>query len=459
MVDTISTIAALATAPVVAGVAVVRISGPRAAEALAATFRSTHSPVAAPRRLVRGAVMVPGTEEVLDRALAVFMRSPNTFTGEDVVELHLHGSPLLAQRVLRCLYGLGITPAAPGEFTKRAFLNGRLDLVQAEAVNDLITASSDYAIKIANEHLAGRFSSAIDNLGDPLRNLLSEIEAQLDFPEDDIERFLQDDFLARLRSVHAELRCLIDSYASGRVLKDGFRVLLAGAPNVGKSSLLNNFLGCERAIVTDISGTTRDLLEETALIDGVQFIFCDSAGITAQPDNQVEAIGVARARQMFEWADLVLWLIDASQPCHADGLVEVEGVKEVWLVVNKIDLLTELPEESYGNSEAISKDLRISVKTGEGIDSLKATLVNRVRGSLSQAECGCNIVTSERQQLALRQAEQALIQASNLLKDASQLELVSFELRTALNCLEEIVGKTYSEDILGLVFDRFCIGK
>lgn len=460
MIDNGSTIAALATAPLPAGLAVIRISGPQAGAALAAVFRSTQSPLESPRRMILGNIISCKSGQVLDRGFAVFMAAPQTYTGEDLVELQLHGSPLLAQKVLRSLYQFGVQPAEAGEFTKRAFLNGKIDLIQAEAVSDLIAAASDQALQLANEHLAGRFSSAIENLGEPLRDTLAEIEAQLDFSEEELPSINIGAIEGTLKSVVSQLQSLIESYSSGRILKEGFRVLLTGAPNVGKSTLLNALLGCERAIVTEHSGTTRDLIEEAALIDNVQFIFCDSAGITAQPENEVEQIGIARARQRIKWADLVLWLVDASsnQSLESQSL-EYQHAKQLWLLYNKTDLVSPFQPATAGRPASVSKVLSLSVKTGCGLTELKAELVREVQSCLPEAASGSNIVTTERQLLALSRAKGNLLAALDLLGQQAQLELVSLELRSALTSLEELVGKTYSDDILGRVFSRFCIGK
>ena len=456
-----STIAALATSPAPAGIAVVRFSGPKTAQVLRALFRARHDPTADPRRLILGELVDFQSGAMIDRALAVYMPGPNSFTGEDVGEFQFHGSPLLVQKVLRSLYSFGIMPAEAGEFTKRAFLNGKMDLVQAEAIADLIEATSEQALKVASDHLQGRFSQSITTLGEPLRSALAEIEASIDFPEEGIEPKKLDQIMLVVRDCAAEIQRLLQTYSYGQVVREGFRVLLCGRPNVGKSSILNLLLGNDRAIVSEISGTTRDLIEESAIIEDFRFIFCDSAGLTDTRDT-VEEIGIARARDRIAWADLVMFIADATDKSESwrQTIEEVRpAARKIWMVTNKIDLNPSAIGAIFCDSSTCAQNFYLSAKTGAGLDSLLRALVEEVRSNMGDAGEANNIITNERHRACLVRALESLEHAIDVAEAHLPLELLSAELRLALTTLEEMVGKTYTEDLLGLIFSRFCVGK
>ena len=459
--DTTSTIAAIATAPAPAGVAIVRISGPQTAAALHAIFRGISDPCADPRRLIFGECVDIQTGETIDRGLAVFMRAPHSYTGEDVAELQLHGSPLIAQRVLRSLFAWGVRPAEPGEFTKRAFLNGKLDLVQAEAVADVIAATTDRALTVAREQLNGRLSSALHAIGEPLRHAVAELEAGIDFSDEDITPAALSTVGEVLQKAQKEIGRLLGSYAFGQVVKDGFKVLLCGRPNVGKSSLLNRLVGHERAIVTPISGTTRDLIEEEVNLKGYRFVVCDSAGITESTDT-VERIGIELAKERITWADLVLFVIDSDDRSEEWRAVleQLRGrAKAVWMIVNKIDLNPQAFATHYCDSTVCARNFYLSASTQAGLDDLFDALVGEVESrALSHAETS-TVVTNERQRAALSDAAAALQRAVAGITTHLPVEIVVAETRLALTAIKEIVGETYTEDILGRIFSRFCIGK
>ncbi|MBX7136479.1 MAG: tRNA uridine-5-carboxymethylaminomethyl(34) synthesis GTPase MnmE [Oligoflexia bacterium] len=457
-----STIAALATAPSPAGIAVIRISGPKTRTALKALFRSRRSPVRHKRELVYGEVLDFQSTEVIDRALAVYMPGPFSFTGEDVGEIHLHGSPILVQKVLRSIYAFGIDPAEPGEFSKRAFINGKIDLVQAEAISDLITATSERALIVAGDHLEGKFSGAIDRLGEPLREGLAEIEASLDFPDEDIDPKSLNVIAGKLQECALEIERLLSSYSYGQILKEGYRVLLCGDPNVGKSSLLNRLLNSDRAIVTDVSGTTRDLIEESSVLGGYKFIFCDSAGIVETSDK-VEKIGVELALKRVGWADLLLLVVDASAPNRSWQntlrLIKPQA-RKIWLVVNKVDLNPNAVGEFFCDSGTCAQNFYISAKTGDGLEALQDALVEELRSAIPDQAESSGVTTNERHISCLTRARDALTRAISAIRAGKiPAEIIGAELRDSLKALEELVGKTYTEDILGRIFSRFCIGK
>ncbi|MCB0352620.1 MAG: tRNA uridine-5-carboxymethylaminomethyl(34) synthesis GTPase MnmE [Bdellovibrionales bacterium] len=456
-----TTIAALATAPVPAGIAVLRISGPEVKRVLRGVFRAKENPVESPRKLILGDLLQRDGKETLDRGMAVYMPGPKSFTGEDVAEFHIHGSPLLAQKLLRVLFAFGVVPAEPGEFTKRAFLNGKLDLIQAEAITDFISATSERALKIANEQLHGRLSSTLEGLGEPLRDSLAEIEAHIDFPEEDIQPESVDKILAALETVHARISPLIRSYEYGAVIKEGFRVLLCGAPNAGKSSLLNALLGKKRAIVSTVSGTTRDVIEEPAIIDGLRYVFCDSAGIR-DTEDEVEKIGVELARERIPWADLVLLVVDAgsTDSSWSELLHELHGsAAQIWMVTNKIDLHPEAIGTIFCDSSICPQNFYVSALTGNGMDSLRTALVEEVQRHNRNNSEASEILTNERHRGCLDHAAQSIVRAREAIEQGLPLEIIALEIRGALTALEEMVGKTFTEDILGRIFSKFCIGK
>jgi tRNA modification GTPase len=459
------TIAALATAPAPAGLAVIRVSGSMCKKVLQSIFQGKRSPVDEPRKLIYGKITDPKSSEIIDHALAVYMPGPHSYTGEDIAEFHMHGSLILVQRLLRSLYAFGVSPAEPGEFTKRAFLNGKIDLVQAEAIGDLISASSDEALKIATEQIRGRFSSALHEIGEPLRDSLAQIEANIDFPEEGIEPEALTQIAARLNVCQDRLGDFMASYSYGQVVKEGYRVLLAGRPNAGKSSLLNLLLGAERAIVTEIAGTTRDLIEEQATLSGYRFVFCDTAGIIETQDK-VEQIGIKRAIERLNWSDLTLLVVDASENKTAKDYSWREifdqirsKSKRLWIVFNKIDLAPDSIARFADSISGADRAFYLSCKSREGFKYLTEALIEEVSERTPLSADSSTIITSERHRSCLERASVAIGRAVSGIETNLPLEIISAELRIALSALEEIVGKTWTEDILGRIFSKFCIGK
>jgi tRNA modification GTPase len=453
-----ATIAALATAPQPAGVAVIRVSGSKASSAMHAIFRGSMDPVEHPRYLCFGRIVDYQSGAEIDTCLAVFMPGPNSFTGEDIAEFQFHGSPIVAQRILRTLLSYGVSPAEPGEFTKRAFLNGKMDLVQAEAIADLINAKSEAAVQVLAEQLSGKFSNMISELAEPLRDAVAELEASIDFPEEDIEPDRKELIISNIKTASKKIDDILKTYDYGSYMREGFKVLICGRPNAGKSSLLNRLLGRPRAIVTEVSGTTRDLLEEQVSLGGFSFVLCDSAGIH-DADDKVEKIGIDLAIEKIPWADLVLVVADATAP--SSEWQEVVNLlkpysKMVWLVVNKIDANPAALGTYVCDSSSCRQNLYLSAKTGSGIDTLIDALIDEVK---SKAEIGESqaIITNERHRQCLNIAHERL--ESACADDHLPAEIVSAEVRAALNSLANLVGSTSTEDILGRIFSKFCIGK
>jgi tRNA modification GTPase len=457
-----TTIAALATAPAPAGVAVVRVSGPRARLALKTIFNGKRDPLRHPRTLVYGEILDFKTSAPIDKGLAVFMPAPWSFTGEDVVEFQFHGSPVLVQRVLRSLYAYGAVPAAAGEFTKRAFLNGKMDLAQAEAIADVVSAKTEEELRFAGEQLKGRLSHAVVAIGEPLRDALAELEATIDFPEEDIRPDALDDIGARVSVARAKIEQLLSTYAFGSLVREGVRVLLCGRPNAGKSSLLNLLLGKKKAIVSEISGTTRDLIEDEASLAGHKFVFCDSAGLR-ETDDEIEKIGVELAKERIPWADLVLFLVDATDDAGEwrDALRILSAHdKRVWMVINKIDRNPNALSQFYCDSTQCQQNFFISAKTGAGIGPLIEALVEDVAKRMPERGEVGEVVTNERHRECLVRAVDALERCVDGIHSSGiPLSILASDIKEALAALDEIVGKTYTEDILGRIFSKFCIGK
>lgn len=451
-----STITAPATNTAPSGICVIRVSGDKTKEIIKNFFVSKTSPIDNPRSCVYGKFVKKEKEnfDVIDTGILVFFNAPNSYTGEDVAEIHTHGNPLIVKEILNTLYSLGAEPAGPGEFTKRAFLNNKMDLSQAEAVNDIILANAKSALKISKENLEGKFSKAIQNLGEPLWNILSELEAHIDFPEEDITPSSLSKINEKLKETENKILSYIQTYDLGQSIKNGFRVLILGAPNSGKSSLLNKLLNRERAIVTDISGTTRDLLEESATLGDLQFIFCDSAGIRDTQDV-VEKIGVELAKNKINWADLILLIACKDNEKESKEIYDYlkKENKDFWILQNKIDILDN--DLSFGKD---TRTLKISALKNIGILDLISELQKHVYSKNIENE-DCVIVTNERHLLCLKNARKGLKEAQNAINTSLPLEIISSEIRLSLTSLEEIIGKTFTEDILGRIFSKFCIGK
>ena len=438
-------IAAVATPPGRGGIGIVRISGPRLGSLLQGLVKIEITP----RRATR-VDFVAADGSVIDQGLALFFPAPHSYTGEDVIELHGHGGAVVMQLLLdRCLQ-LGARVAAPGEFTKRAFLNDRLDLAQAESVADLIDAATAEAARCAVRSLKGEFSRRIDAMAQSLIELRMLVEATLDFPEEDVELLAQGKARAKLDAVREQLQQTLDASRQGSLLRAGIHVVLAGAPNVGKSSLMNCIAGADLAIVTDVPGTTRDAIRETVNVAGVPLHMIDTAGLR-KPQDQVEKIGISRTWNEISNADLVLWIGDAtradtwiSDPQLAQRLsVGVPQLK----VLNKIDLTNGIAPAGLDNAIAVS------AKTGVGIDTLKCSMLSAVGwGSSGEGV----YLARERHLEALQAAARHLAAAT---ESAGALELFAEELKLAHNALGSITGEFTADDLLGRIFSRFCIGK
>jgi tRNA modification GTPase len=442
-----ATIAAIASPAGVGAVSLLRISGPLAiqvADQATGGMASTLLP-----RTVRYCRIKEANGEILDDGLLTVFRAPHSYTGEDCVEFTGHGGILVTREVLARFLACGAISAGPGEFTQRAFLNGKLDLTQAEGVMDLISAQTRLSLRAARSQLEGTLGKRTTEARDQLLETLAHLEAWIDFPEEDIDPQTGVLLRGRVGSVLGVVDSLLATADQGRVLREGVRTVIFGEPNVGKSSLLNRLLGFERAIVSDIAGTTRDTIEETVNLHGIPLRLVDTAGVREASDR-IEAEGIQRTVRQIEAADLLLEIADASLPRPVDAVLPATLAKRLQ-VLNKSDL-GEHP--SWSGVDAV----RLSCTTGEGFDALS----NAIRDSLhfSDADWGEHAVAiNARHQTSLQLARTALLAALELLDDASDPELAAIDLREALDALGEIPGKVDTEDLLGVIFSSFCIGK
>lgn len=459
------TIAAIATAPGEAGIGVVRISGDLAFAIAERVFQRRKTTPLQSHRVYVGAVVDTGTGETLDRALLIPFRAPHSYTGEDVVELHCHGSPYLLRRVLEVVWREGARPAQPGEFTLRAFLNGKLDLAQAEAVADLIRARSDAQLRSALALHQGKLSQQTRALSDELLGIIATVEAHIDFSEE-LGELDSESITPRLQQLIRQLEWMLQEARAGRILREGARVAIVGRPNVGKSSLLNALLGEERAIVTDIPGTTRDTIEESFQIEGVPMVILDTAGLRESTDR-VEQIGIERARRAAQQADLILFVYDLTAHDHeADWrlLASLPADTPKIVVGNKVDLLhaASAPQPARVFAESISnptpsEPILISALTGEGLDALRRAMLTAL--SLQKIGEETPVLTHQRHVRAVQQAREHLRSALETLAQRLPPDLLAVDLRSAWLALGEITGETADEEMVNRIFRDFCIGK
>lgn len=467
--NTDDTIAAISTPLGEGGIGIVRISGPDALAIADKIFVSKDKKRPSEFKTYTmhygWVVDVQKTEdrgqksEIIDEVILTVMRATRSYTKEDVVEINCHGGIVALRRVLELVTARGARLAEPGEFTKRAFLNGRIDLAQAEAVLDLIRAKTEAGLRVGMNQLRGELSGEIRYMRDALADLLAELEASIDFPEEDIEPLDYNEIAQRLQALAEKLARLIRGADAGIILKEGITTVICGRPNVGKSSILNRLLKAERAIVTAIPGTTRDTIEEVVNIKGIPLRIVDTAGIRAA-QNIIEDEGIRRSRQYVNGADLVLFVLDTSEPLKEEDRAIISELeeKEAIAVFNKIDLPRKLADAGLKERLSNRKCVSISAKTGEGIASLEAAIANKVlNGTIISSDEA--MVTSVRHKAALVNSLERIKDAQASMAQGMSSEFAASDLRGALDALGEITGETTSEDILNRIFEKFCIGK
>lgn len=453
------TIAAIATPAGSGGISVIRISGADAAAIADRVFKGKQRLSDAATHTVHYGFAVNSGGERIDEVLATVMRAPNSFTRENVVEISTHGGGVAPRRVLDALIRAGARMAEPGEFTKRAFLNGRIDLSQAEAVIDIINAKNTASQRNALSQLGGALSREIADARGALVNLAARMQVLIDYPDEDLEDITTEEIGNISAETAARLRRLSDTADSGRLIRDGIRCAIAGKPNVGKSSLMNLLSGEDRAIVTDIAGTTRDVIEESVSLDGVPLVLIDTAGIHDTEDT-VEKIGVERSRRSIEAADLVLVMLDSQSGFDREDLEVIEASRDTKriILVNKSDL----GEAEYIDRVRAAADgapvIEVSAVTGEGID----TLTEKIRDiyHLDFAADGSRaVITNMRHKTALIKAENALNRAAEAVRAGMPPDIASIDINEAIDALGEITGETVSDSIVAEIFHSFCVGK
>lgn len=460
MMHSSETIAAIATAPGEAGIAVVRISGSESFRIADELFSGAKRPSEMDSGTFAYGYISDGRREDasgadVDEAIILVYRAPHSYTREDVAEIQCHGGRASAGRILKLVCERGARPAGPGEFTQRAFLNGRIDLLQAEAVADIVRASSDRAAAVAMEQLEGRLSCELNESYDDVMGVAADVEGTLDFPEDEVPEFVQGQALDRLRSVCGRLEELLRSWDEGHVLREGALVVIAGRPNVGKSTLMNRLLKAERVIVTELPGTTRDSIEEQLVLDGIPLRIVDTAGLR-EAESPVEREGIERAAALTARADLVLYMLDASEPLVPEDRARIERYRSqrVLLVLNKTDLGRELSPALFPEHVTVACSLRCD----DALDAVEDAMIDLLGVSATDEP---HAAISERHRYYIQNALKTLNAACQRLQgdiNASGV-LAASDLREALENLGMITGRVYTSELLESIFSRFCIGK
>ncbi|MGD0442939.1 MAG: tRNA uridine-5-carboxymethylaminomethyl(34) synthesis GTPase MnmE [Edaphobacter sp.] len=442
------TIVAISTPPGRGGIAIVRLSGP-AARSIAEPLLKLRHPLAPAQ--ARFAEILDNTGETLDEAVVTFFEKPHSYTSEDIVEIAAHGSPVLLDHLLRQCLAAGARLAEPGEFTQRAFISGRLDLTQAEAVHNLIEATTLHQVRVAAQQLGGSLSRQISPIKQQLTTLIATLEAGIDFAEDDIDTLPAAEIITQIQSIQTPLATLEQTFAYGRILNTGLTLAIIGRPNVGKSSLFNRLIERDRAIVTATPGTTRDLVTERVSLEGIPVELIDTAGLRDTTD-EVESIGIAKSREAMAEADVVLLVLDATEPIHDENKATLAALsgRPFLIVINKKDLAptpTTYPRPT----------LETSALTGAGIAELRQAILSLLTKETPPAETA--ILTNLRQQQAVSKALTALTQARKAAETAIPHEMILLDLYESLQSLDTLTGTTTADDILNLIFSKFCIGK
>ena len=453
--EVLETIVAVSSPPGIGAIAVVRLSGDRSWEMVKKVFK-TPSKIEI-RKAIHGWIKDPTTDELVDEVVVIFYKAPRSYTGEDMVEIMCHGGPVVTRMLLNIFLKLGARMAEPGEFTKRAFLNGKMDLARAEAVRDIIEAKTEMSAKLALKNLKGELSSFIEGLRRKILDLLAEIEVVLDYP-DELD-FDEQGIKTKLRGILVEVEKQLDLSEHGIALKEGIRMVIVGKPNVGKSTLLNRLLKEDRAIVTEIPGTTRDIIVEDLNIKGVLFKVVDTAGIRKSQDV-VEKIGIDRALKEIEKADLILFVLDASTPLDENDEMILSKIKSkrYLVVVNKVDVVEKLDVKKIKSMLGSDKHVCIiSALKGEGLSKLEEAILKEVKDTMEKGIS--SLVLNERQREILIFVRDHLREALNTLEEGYTADTISLDLRKALEHLDRVVGRDFTEDLLDTIFSNFCVGK
>jgi tRNA modification GTPase len=452
------TIVAIATPPGRGGIGVVRLAGPEARTIAGTMLRLKHELAAG--HAVFTEVIEPATGERIDEAVVTFFAKPHSYTADDIVEISAHGSPVVLRHIVELATSRGARLAEPGEFTMRAFLNGRIDLTQAEAVRDLIDSQTLYQAKVAAQQLEGALSKRLQPIKRKLVELVAVMEAGIDFAEDDVSVLPAAQILARIEEVRTPLEQLRASFAYGKIVHEGLTLAIVGRPNVGKSSLFNRLVEHERAIVTATPGTTRDLVTETVALGGIPIKLVDTAGIRHSTD-EAESIGIRKSYEALSEADLVLVVLDSTRELSSEDheLLKTSSTRRALAVANKSDLAAAAPLPHAALQIAGLKIFKTSAMTGAGIDDLRAAILEQVSGGAARGEQETGFLTNVRHQRLVEESLTSLQAAMHAVKQSIPHEMIMLDLYSALRPLDAITGETTTDDILNLIFSSFCIGK
>jgi tRNA modification GTPase len=455
------TITAIATPMGEGGLSVIRLSGPAALSIASGLFRpaqSIHPKEFIPQRVYFGEILDSKSNAIVDEVLLTYFKAPKSFTAEDVVEISAHGGLFVTTKILQLLEDQGACLAEPGEFTRRAFLNGRIDLSQAEAVTDVIHAQSDRALRSALAQLKGSLSTQLNDWFERLLAVLAQLEASIDFSEEGLEFQKRETLLQEIQAIQKDIEALLQTYRQGKIFREGAYVVLLGKPNVGKSSLLNALLNEDRAIVTPMPGTTRDTLEERVRIHDIHINLIDAAGLRQNPES-IEKEGIKRAKSALERADLALVIFDASNPLdkNDDLLIQEVADKPPRVLLNKSDLKEQLDVHALKEKFPDAEFIRVSAKTGTGLTELCENIYQFVVGDSSLNET--LVITRERHRQCLDAANNALIKSCASFEQNLSEEFVAVDIQIAMDRLALILGKTFEDDLLDQIFGEFCIGK
>lgn len=456
------TIAAIATAYGEGGIGIIRISGEQARDILNKVFKPLnyqHIKSIVNRQLIYGHIVSPIDKKVIDEVLVVYMKGPATYTREDVVEIYCHGSTVALRETLSLVLKEGARLAEPGEFTKRAFLNGRIDLSQAEAVIDIIKAKTQKSFDVAMNQMEGHLSTAVRNIRKDLMDLLVKIAVNLDYPDEDIEEVTYKELIKSISLIGDKVDKLLSTANTGRMLREGLRVTIVGKPNVGKSSLMNALLRESRAIVTDIPGTTRDTIEEVLSLQGIPIYLTDTAGIHETYDR-IEQIGIKKSKEAFNRSDLILFMVDGSHPLSNEDLEIAKqiGERDVIILINKIDVGRLVTDEDLKSILPQAVVIETAVINEKGISELEEQIISLVYGGQVKQNQS-DIVTNVRHKDLLIKARESLFDAKNMATNEEALDFIEVDIRQSWELLGEIIGETVTEDIIDKVFERFCLGK
>ena len=456
------TIAAIATAPGESGIGIVRISGEKAMwilEQIFLPFKSTDTKLIVNRQLTYGKIIDPFSATTIDEVMAVYMKAPFTYTKEDVVEIQSHGNIVSLQRILSTVIRLGARLAEAGEFTKRAFLNGRIDLSQAEAVIDLIKAKTEKSFQAAVDQLEGRLSLKIKALRSQLMEILIKLAVSIDYPDEDIEELTYEQLVDSLQSIGNIIDGLIATANTGRIISEGLKITIVGKPNVGKSSLLNALLQEQRAIVTEIPGTTRDTIEEGLSLNGIPVYLTDTAGIRTT-DDPIERIGIERSKASFEKADLIIFIVDASQPLQEEDIEIAEEIKDrkVIVMLNKMDLGRQVTEKQLYKILPDARYVDGAIRDEKGLSEIKDLIEELIYDGFIVSEYR-DIITNTRHKNLLVEARECIEDGIIMACRHEALDFIEMDVRHGWELLGDILGETVREDIIDAVFSKFCLGK